>query len=57
MKMHNLDRLFIMSFHEVYLLDCLISYYQTSIPMGNNQTLGGNKSFHCHSPFMDVHEL
>ena len=53
MKMHNLDRLFIMSFHEVYLLDCLISYYQTSIPMGNN----GNKSFHCHSPFMDVHEL
>ena len=38
MKMHNLDRLFIMSFHEVYLLDCLTSYYQTSIPMGNNQT-------------------
>ena len=38
MKMHNLDRLFLMSFHEGYLLDYLISYYGTSIPMGSNQT-------------------
>ena len=38
MKMHNLDRPFLMSFHVVYLLDYLISYYGTSIPMGSNQT-------------------
>ena len=37
-KMHNLDRLFLMPFHKVYLLDYLISYYGTSIPMGSNQT-------------------
>ena len=38
MKMHNLDRLFLMPFNEVYLLDYLIFYYGTSIPMGSNQT-------------------
>ena len=38
MKMYNLDRLFSMSLHEVYLLDYLISYAGTSIPMGSNQT-------------------
>ena len=36
MKMYNLDRLFSMPFHEVYLLDYLISYYGTSIPIGSN---------------------
>ena len=38
MKMHNLDRLFLMPFHELYLLDYFNSYYGTSIPMGSNQT-------------------
>ena len=38
MKMHNFDTLFFMPFHEIYLLDYLISYYGTSIPMGSNQT-------------------
>ena len=54
MKMFNHDTLFVMPFHEIYLLDYLISYYGTSIPMESNQT---NKSIHCHSPFMNVHEL
>ena len=38
MKMHNLDTIFLMPFHEVYLLDYLISYYGASILMGSNQT-------------------
>ena len=38
MKMHDLDTLLLMSFHEVYLLDYLIPYYGTSIPVGSNQT-------------------
>ena len=36
--MHNLDRLFIMPFHEVYLLGYFISYYETFEAMGNSQT-------------------
>ena len=48
MKMHNLDRLFLMPFHEVYLLNYIVSYYGTSIPMGSN---------HCHYPFMNAHKL
>ena len=38
MKIHNLDRLFLMPFHEVYLLDNLISYYETSTAMDSDQT-------------------
>ena len=38
MKVNNLDTLFLMPFHEVYLLDYLISCYGTSILMGSNQT-------------------
>ena len=38
MKMHDPDRLLLMPFHEVYLLDFLVSYYEASIPMGSNQT-------------------
>ena len=38
MKMDNLDRLFLMPSHEVYLLNYLIFYYGTSIPMDSNQT-------------------
>ena len=48
MKMHNLDRLFLMPFHEVYLLNYIVSYYGASIPKGSN---------HCHSPFMNAHKL
>ena len=56
MKIYNLDRLFSMPFHEVYLLGYLISDY--GIPCQWAVTkLGGNKSFHCHSPFMNVHAL
>ena len=32
MMMHNLDTLFLMLFHEVYVLDYLVSYY------GSNKT-------------------
>ena len=32
------DRLLLMPFDEVCLLDYLISYYGASIPMGSNQT-------------------
>ena len=38
MKMHNLDRIFLIPFREVYLLDYLISFNGTSIPMDSNQT-------------------
>ena len=38
MKMNYLDRLFLMPFHEVYLLDYLIYCYGTSIAMGTNHT-------------------
>ena len=38
MKMHNLDREFLMPVDEAYLLDCLITYYGTSIPMGSKKT-------------------
>ena len=44
MKMYNLDTLFLIHysklliFHKVNLLDYLISYCGTSIPMGSNQT-------------------
>ena len=34
MKMHNLSRLFLITFDEVYLLDYLVSNNGTSIPMG-----------------------
>ena len=37
MKMHNLDRLFLITFDEVYLLDYLVSNYGTSILMGSKQ--------------------
>ena len=37
MKMHDLDTLFLMTFHEVYLLNYLISYDGISIPMCSNQ--------------------
>ena len=36
--MHNLDRIFLIPFREVYLLDYLISFNGTSIPMDSNQT-------------------
>ena len=36
--MHNFDRLFLMPFDEVYLLEYLIYYYERSIPMVSNQT-------------------
>ena len=49
--MDNLDTLFLMPFHGVYLLDYLVSY-QWAV-----SKLGVNKSFGCHSPFMNVHEL
>ena len=35
MKMHNLDTLFLMPIHEVYLLDYLISYYGEFIPIAS----------------------
>ena len=38
MKMHNLDIIFLIPFREVYLLDYLISFNGTSIPMDSNQT-------------------
>ena len=37
MKMLNLDRLFLITFDEVYLLDYLVPNYETSILMGSNQ--------------------
>ena len=35
MKVYNLDRLSLMHFKEVYLFDCLKSYYRTSIQKGS----------------------
>ena len=54
--MHNLDTLFLVPFYEVYLLDYVISYYGASIQLAVTK-LGGNKDFHCHFPFMNVHKL
>ena len=56
MKMYNLDTLFLMPFHDVYLLDYLISCYERLYQWAVTK-LGDNKSFPCHSPFMNVHEL
>ena len=37
MKMHNLDRLFLMFYHEACLLDCLICSYGTPIAIGRQK--------------------
>ena len=64
MRMHYLDSLFLMPFHKVYLLFKLLSNFITiQFPIMEHpylwavNNLGGNKSFHCHSPFMNAHEL
>ena len=56
MKIHNLDRLFLIPFRGVSLLDYLISCLEHPYHRAVTKH-GGDKNFYCHFPFMNTHQI